>query len=240
MSGEPAEALIDVRPELLNMLQFGKLRYHVGLTSEIDNMNANQAQPVRPFTINDIHVGCRLYEALVQHAAANPGRAIRYGDLLAVCREANSADAIVQRAVPIGIGMKLLFVQAFCDKHGYPNLACLAVNASGRPGDSYPGNWELDMLAVAAFDWSQAPANLAIYVAEATVKATPAVKCRAKEPEVRNAIFEDYKTDRSRYRSFDHDDREEMVNLMMECVPLAHAYQAVMDAKAEQGKSGEA
>lgn len=202
-------------------------------------MNAPQP-PVRPFTINDIHVGSRLYEALVQHAAASPGQAIRYGDLLAACRRAHPADAIVQRAVPIGIGMKLLFVQAFCDKHGYPNLACLAVNASGRPGESYPGNWEQDMLDVAAFDWSQAPANLAIYVAEATVKATPPVRCRLREPEVREAIFEDYKADRGRYASFDHDDREEMVNLMMECVPLAQAYQAVMDAKAEQGTTGQA
>ena len=198
-------------------------------------MNANEKHAVRPFTINDIHVGSRLYEALVQHAAMHPGQAIRYGDLLAACRQAHPEDAIVGRAVPIGIGMKLLFVQAFCDKHGYPNLACLAVNATGRPGPAYPGNWEQDMLAVAAFDWSQAPANLAIYVAEETVKATPVARCRAREPEVREAIFQDYKTDRSRYASFEHDDREEMVNLMMECVPLAEAYRAVMDAKGEQG-----
>lgn len=203
-------------------------------------MNANEKHAVRPFTINDIHVGARLYEALVKHAANHPGKPIRYGALLAACRDAHPGDAIMLRAVPIGIGMKLLFVMAFCERHGYPNLACLAVNESGKPGPAYKGNWKQDMLDVAAFDWSQAPANLAIYVAEATVLATPPVKCKAKEPEVREAIFQDFRANRGRYASFVHDDREEMVNLMMECVPLAQAYQAVMDARAEQGGPGPA
>jgi len=203
-------------------------------------MNAHDQGLVRPFTINDIHVGSRLYEVLVQHAVASPGTAIRYGELLAACRIRFPDDAIVQRAVPIGIGMKLLFVQAFCDKHGYPNLACLAVNHSGKPGAAYPGNWKLDMLAVAAFDWSQAPANLAVYVAEATIRATPVAVCRAKEADVRQVLFDDFRADRSRYASFNHDDREEMVNLLLECIPFEQAYQAVMDAKVDDGQFGQA
>lgn len=199
-------------------------------------MNANSATPA--FTLNAIHVGSRLYEILVQHAATKPGTAIRYGDLLAAARKRFSEDAIVQRAVPIGIGMKLLFVQAFCDKHGYPNLACLAVNQSGEPGRSYPGNWKLDMLAVANFDWSQAPANLAIYIAEATVRATPPGKCKVTEGDARTDLYKDFKLDEKRYATFDNSDREEMVNLLMECMPLADAYQAVMDAKDELGPVG--
>lgn len=198
-------------------------------------MSTSSQGATRPFTINDIHVGSRLYECLVQHAAASPGTAIRYGELLAACRKRFPEDAIVQRAVPIGIGMKLLFVQAFCDKLGYPNLACLAVNQSGKPGAAYPGNWKLDMMAVASFDWSQAPANLAIYVAEETVRATPAVRCNADEGEVRRALFDNFRADRSRYATFDLSDREEMVNLLMECIPFEQAYRAVMNAKADAG-----
>jgi hypothetical protein len=201
-------------------------------------MNANEKLATRPFTINDIHVGSKLYEVLVQHAKAYPGTPIRYGDLLRECRRLYPDDAVVKRAVPIGIGMKLLFVQSFCDKHGYPNLACLAVNQSGKPGAAYPGNWELDMLAVANFDWSNAPAQLAIYVAEATVRAAPARKCKVSEDDARQAVWEDFKLDKSRYASFDESDREEMVNLLMECVEVEEAYRTVMDAKEELGPLG--
>lgn len=201
-------------------------------------MNANEKRATRPFTINDIHVGSKLYEVLVQHAKAHPRTPIRYGDLLRECRDLHPDDAVVKRAVPIGIGMKLLFVQSFCDKHGYPNLACLAVNQTGKPGDAYAGNWELDMLAVADFDWSNVPAQLAIYIAEATLRAAPARRCKVSENDARKAAWENFKLDRSRYASFDENDREEMVNLLMECVEVEEAYRTVMNAKDELGPVG--
>lgn len=193
--------------------------------------------PTEPlnFTINAIHVGSALYEVLVQHATDFPGTAIRYGELLAACRARNPDDAAVQRAVPIGIGMKLLFVQAFCDKHGYPNLACLAVNQKGRPGVSYPGIWDEDMRAVAAFDWSQAPTQLAIYVAEATARATPVPNCKMTADKAVEVRYQHYVLDKTRYASFDDNDRKEMINLLMACVEVEAAYQTVMSAKAELG-----
>jgi hypothetical protein len=39
-------------------------------------------------------------------------------------REMHPSDAVLGRAVPIGIGNKLLFVESFCDANRYPNLAC--------------------------------------------------------------------------------------------------------------------
>lgn len=198
-------------------------------------MPAAEQSPGLTFTTNAIHVGSRLYENLVQHAATFPGAAIRYGELLAACRASNPDDEKVQSAVPIGIGMKLLFVQAFCDKHGYPNLACLAVNQKGRPGKSYPGNWEEDMRAVAAFDWSQAPAQLAIYVAEETARAQPAPKCKMTPDQAIGIRYQHYCLDRSRYASFDDNDRKQIINLLMECVDIESAYQSVMSAKAELG-----
>jgi len=119
------------------------------------------------FTLNDIEVGSRLYEALVRHAQATQGAPIIYGDLLALAKSLHPEDPVVQRAVPIGIGMKLLFVEAFCRSHCYPNLACLAVNKlTLRPGPGYIGDWEADKRAVAAFDWSTADARLPAYISE--------------------------------------------------------------------------
>src|SRR5689334_25345 len=119
----------------------------------------------RPFTLNDINVGTKLYAALVQRAAHHPEKSIFYGDLLDRARTMFPNDDETKRAVPIGIGMKLLFVQAFCETSGYPNLACLAVNKGKQiPGIAYPGDWLREMRDVAAFDWSSAQPVLDAYV----------------------------------------------------------------------------
>jgi len=119
----------------------------------------------RPFTLNDINVGSKLYAVLVQHAASHPGKSIFYGDLLDRARTMFHEDAEVQRAVPVGIGMKLLFVQVFCNENGYPNLACLAVNRLLRiPGGGFPGDWGQQTREVGVFDWSAAQAVVDAYV----------------------------------------------------------------------------
>lgn len=215
------------------MLHKSIFSHHGHLTNENQKMNTNEKRTTSPFTINCIHVGSKLYEVLVQHARTHPGTPIRYGDLLKGCRERFPDDDIVKRAVPIGIGMKLLFVKSFCDKHDYPNLACLAVNQTGRPGESYEGNWELNMLAVANFDWSNASAQLAIYVAEATVRAKP--RSKVSEKDAKQALYENFTLDRSRYEFFDQDDREEMVNLLMDGIEMEEAYLIVTGAKSELG-----
>ena len=43
-------------------------------------------------------------------------------------------------------------IEIFCTTHALPDLACLAVNASGRPGPGYTHDWEEEKLRVARFD----------------------------------------------------------------------------------------
>ena len=55
--------------------------YHPPLstTCEPDNdtmTTASDTHLPRPFTLNDIHVGSKLYAVLVRHAAAHPGESI--------------------------------------------------------------------------------------------------------------------------------------------------------------------
>lgn len=188
-------------------------------------------QTPRPFTVNDIRVGTRLYEILVRHAHANPGKTIFYGDLLAQARIHFPDDSEMQRAVPIGIGMKLLFVEAFCKANSYPNLACLAVNrGKGIPGVSYPGDWEFELRQVAAFNWEAVQPMLDAYVEESIVVATP--PRRIKEKEARVQLFSHYREHRAAYAPFDNYDREEMVNILMSGVPIERALVMVLDAKA--------
>jgi hypothetical protein len=66
------------------------------------------------FTLTDIDVGSRLVEALVQHAKSTDGQPITYEDLLTLGRNLYPKDATLGREVPVGIGAKLSFIEAFC------------------------------------------------------------------------------------------------------------------------------
>ena len=189
------------------------------------------------FTINDIEVGSRLYQALVHHARATQGAPIFYGDLLALARELQPHDTVLARAVPVGIGMKLLFVEAFCRANGYPNVACLAVNRlRRRPGEGYTGDWEADKRAVAAFDWSTADARLAAFVGERR-EAVPKNLPRRKEDPARELLFAHFRDNRTAYPTVTQIDREEIVNLLMEGLEPADALAQVLAAKTEFGES---
>lgn len=189
------------------------------------------------FTLNDIEVGSRLYEALVHHARATQGAPIFYGDLLALARSLHPQAAVLGRAVPVGMGMKLLFVQAFCTANGYPNLACLAVNRLTRkPGPGYPGDWEADKRAVAAFDWSTADARLASYAGERR-EALPRRRPRRTDRAAREELFAHYRDNRAAYATVTEIDKQEIVNLLMEGLDPADALAQVLAAKAEFGDS---
>jgi len=194
-------------------------------------MNDISAKGPRPFTLNDIRVGSKLFETLVRQARNHPGKSIYYGDLLAQARSDFPDDAEVQRAVPVGIGMKLLFVQAFCDANGYPNLACLVVNrGKDIPGIAYPGDWEREKAEVAAFDWASVQAVLSEYVQVALAAATPLR--RIKEADAREALFAHFKENRAAYAPLDNYDKEELVGILMSGVPVGQALASVLEAKA--------
>jgi hypothetical protein len=199
-------------------------------------MTTDTNAPVRPFTLNDIEVGSRLYEALVQHARATQGAPIIYGELLALARSQHPDDEVLRRAVPVGIGMKLLFVELFCATNGYPNLAGLAVNRQRqRPGPGYKGDWEADKRAVAAFDWSTADARLAEY-AGATRAAMPKKAVRITEAAARDMLYAHYSANKSAYAGVTLTDREEIVNLLREGLDADSALRQVLDAKGEFGE----
>lgn len=208
--------------------------FHVPLLTTIapdDSMTTLVNRLPRPFTLNDINVGTKLHAVLVQHAATHQGKSIYYGDLLDQARKMFDGDREVARAVPVGIGMKLLFVQAFCAESGYPNLACLAVNKGKKePGGGFMGDWLQQMREVAAFDWSAAQPVLDAYVSRSIKVATPLT--RRKEDEARELLFAHFRANRAAYAGFDQDDKEEMVSLLMEGIDPEIALRTVLDAKA--------
>lgn len=187
------------------------------------------------FMHTDIEVGIRLVEALVQQARSLRGMPIVYGDLLTLARSLHPKDAALGRAVPVGIGPKLLFVQDFCAAHGYPNLASLAVSkATQRPMPGLQGVWEAEKRAVAAFDWSVANAPLATYAAKARAAVPARFKPRKERP-ADVSWYAYYCSHRAACEKVTPEDKQEIINLIMAGLDPETALGRVLAAQADFG-----
>ena len=190
-----------------------------------------------PFTFNDIETGARLVEALIRQATSLRGMPITYGDLLTLARSLHPKDEVLGRAVPVGIGPKLQFVEAFCAAHGFPNLACLAVNRETlRPGPGYQGDWEADRRAVAGFDWSAADAKLAAYVEAMRAKVPPRFKPRKERP-ADVAWYAYFCSHREACEKLTPEDKQEIINQMMAGLDPETALARVQAAKRDFGSA---
>lgn len=190
-----------------------------------------------PFTFNDIEVGARLVEALVRQATSLRGMSITYGDLLTLARSLHPKDEVLGRAVPVGIGPKLQFVEGFCAMHGLPRLACLAVDReTGRPAPGYQGDWEADRRAVANFDWSAADGLLAAYVDAMRARVPPRFKPRKERP-ADVAWYAYFRSHRAACETLLPEDRQEIINQMMAGLDPETALARVLAAKRDFGSA---
>ncbi|SFC91711.1 hypothetical protein [Massilia yuzhufengensis] len=188
------------------------------------------------FTHNDIDVGTRLAEALVQQARSLRGMPITYGDLLTLARSLHPKDEALGRAVQVGIGPKLAFVEAFCAAQGYPNLASLAVNRMTRlPAPGYTGEWEADKRAVADADWAGIEAPLAAF-ADATRAKVPARFKPRKERPADVAWYAYFSAHRAACEKVGKEDKQEIINQMMAGLDPETALKRVLAAQADYGE----
>lgn len=188
-----------------------------------------------PLTFNDIEVGARLAEALARQATSLRGMPITYGDLLTLARSLHPKDEVLGRAVMVGIGPKLLFVEGFCAAHGYPNLACLAVNRETlRPGPAYQGDWEADKRAVAVFDWRVTEAQLAPYADAMRAKVPPRYKPRKERP-ADVAWYAYFCSHRAACEKLAPEDKQEIINQLMAGLDPETALARVLAARQEVG-----
>lgn len=194
----------------------------------MDNRDAAQR-----FTFNDIDVGTRLFEALVRHAVISGAAPVSYGALLTLARQLHPKDAVLGRAVPVGIGMKLLFVEAFCRERGTPNLACLAVNqATMVPGPGYQGDWTQERRAVAECDWASVAQALPLFEKQVRAAVPARLKPRKEQPADR-AWYAYFCSHRAACASVNAQDKQEIINQMMAGLDPETALQRVLAAKAD-------
>ncbi|SDC86530.1 hypothetical protein [Paraburkholderia lycopersici] len=140
-------------------------------------------------TAYDVRLGEIYYRYLLELARERPGATIRYGELVERAKTGYPNDELVQSAIPLSIGKRLLMIEMFCARHALPNLACLAVNASGRPGPGYKGNWEDEKLRVARFDWESCEQDWAIHVSEWRAAAQKPLKLVRRSRQEAEKVF---------------------------------------------------
>jgi len=195
-------------------------------------MSSSEVEKV-VLTLTDIEVGSRLVEALLRHVQTAGAAVINYADLLTLGRQLYPKDAMLGREVPVGIGMKLAFVAAFCRENRYPDLACLAVNpVTLRPYAGYAGDREVDLRAVAGFDWSDTLKRLAVYAETARTAVPRRLKPRKERP-ADVAWYAYFCSHREACAWIGADDKKEIINLLMAGLDPESAAGRVRAAKAE-------
>jgi hypothetical protein len=173
-------------------------------------MDALHRPVALPWTATDIDVGVRLAAILFAHAAAGGAAPITIADLLALARKAHPRDALVARAVAIGMAAKLAFVAAFCREHGLPDLASLVIDpVTGRADRAS---------ALAGHDWQGAapalPGQLAAYAKRAHAAVPARFKVRAERP-ADVAWYAYFRTHRDACVALSAEGKKEIINLLM-------------------------
>ncbi len=184
------------------------------------------SKPSIQWTITDIDVGARLVEALVQHVKAHGTVPISYADVLERGRLMYPHDAVLGRAVPVGIRPKLGFVSAFCVAVGFPDLSRLVVKeASGTESVA-------DKSSIPGADWPAALAQLDAYAAQSRAALPRNLKPRKERP-AEVAWYAYFCSHREACAKVTSEDKKEIVNMLMSGLDPDTALRRFLAAKAE-------
>ncbi len=197
--------------------------------------------PTTNITIVSVALARLYFAVLLEHLKAQleqPDHArdvtIRYGTLVERTRQAYPEAPYIEAAIATNVGTRLLVVQLICERLRLPNLACLAVNATGKPGIAYQNarDRDSDKAAVLSFDWSQVDADIAnAFDVEANEAAQRAVKPQTRavsEDDARQALYDASRANPDAYK-VDYYQREAMVRLIMKGLSIDEAYAEVSE-----------
>jgi hypothetical protein len=180
-------------------------------------------------TQTDAHLARIFYGVLLEQAKTSPGQSIRYKELLARARQVHPADEVVANAIPIGVGRRLEVIVQFAQAHRLPPLTCLAVNETGRPGTSYKpvnGSWQMDMDAVAAFEWTQWQDRWNEHVQAVRRSATPLK--RRTDSQARELLYNEFRAGHVDKLALDA--KEQLVELLRDGLDVNDALQELQNS----------
>lgn len=178
------------------------------------------------FTENDLELGSVYWSLLVDFAKNSKGEVLTYGQLIQNAKDAYPDNAAVANAIAVSIGRKLEVVVWFCAQNELPDLACLVVNQSGRPGDSYQklATWEAEKQKVANYDWANIQIKFETVIKQELAK-TVKLKKRT-EDEALKVRYEHWKENKHHYPAKPTEEQKlDMLHLLMEGHDAEYAFQ---------------
>jgi hypothetical protein len=184
----------------------------------------------------------RLYFAvLLEHLKAELAKpenerniTLQYLKLVERTRQKYAKAPYIEAAIPTNIGTRLLVVQLICEKLRLPNLACLGVNADGKPGIGYTQarDWEADKAAVLAYDWDNVSGDIAnafdIEAQGAAQRAEKQQRRTVSEAEARDMLYKASLQSPGKYK-VDIYQKEAMIKLIMKGHSVDESYAAVTE-----------
>jgi hypothetical protein len=230
----------------------------VGLGRLTGGVPADGAQQVNDrigkpenFTRNDLLLAGAYWPILMQVAKNNQGRRVQdfslvqYARLIDAAKGANPNDSAVDKAIPVSIGRTLDPINWFCRENNLPNLACLAVDAKGKPGVGYMrnNNWEEEKAAVAAHNWNDCDVQFvgaltarvkAIQVreaAESEAKAQAKAKKLLTEEAARKHLSDWWYGNPSAFTTVSDYQRQDILKLIRQGISPAEAVARVLGRK---------
>ena len=198
------------------------------------------------FTLNDLYLAGIYWPLLMDVTKRNQNREvqdftlIQYADLVGAAKRSHPDDPVVGNAINVSIGKKLDPINWFCREHGLPNLTCLAVDASGKPGLGYMrnNNWELEKAEVASHNWSECDLQFVSHLqtrreARRTSDAAKLAARRRKgnEQQARDALFAWWKPLKDVYPDITYEQRERMVDLIRHHLTVEEAVTTVLTSQ---------
>lgn len=197
--------------------------------------------PTTKITVISVALARLYFAVLLDHLKAELAKpdhtrdiTIRYGKLVERTKKAHSTAPYIEAAIPTNIGTRLLVVQLICEKLQLPNLACLAVNASGEPGIAYQKarDWALDKAAVLAYDWDRVSADVAqafdVEAREAVALAEKTNRTRVTDKVAREILYRADKDNPGTY-VVDLYQKEAMIRLIMKGFSVDEAFAEVSE-----------
>lgn len=174
-------------------------------------------------TLNDVQLASAYYPILIDLAVHK--HCLTYSELVERAKETYPSKPAVQNAIAVSTGRKLDVVRIFTAERDLPDLTCLIINkGAGECGIGFTQHF--DPVAarekVFAFDWSAVSTDFDGYIKHTEAAIIP--KKRIKRPEALKAMSQHYSQHKSQLPANITDQRELIIELLMEGFAPAEAF----------------
>ena len=181
-------------------------------------------------TLNDVQLASAYYPILIDLAKYK--YCLTYSELVERAKEQYPFNPVVQKAIAVSAGRKLDVVRLFTVERALPDLTCLVISKSaGECSSGFTDHFDpvAARQKVFAFDWSAVSTDFDGYIKHTETAITP--RKPIKKAAALTLMSAHYLTHRSDLPSHIHQQRDLILELLMEGFTPAEAFSLAAPAK---------